>query len=80
MGDFDIKKMEEQATELEKDLIVKELETLDLLKELEATKEALKYFSTPDVNAREQIGTPPVTKKMNQELSIAKKNRYRKGT
>ncbi|KAJ1401127.1 WEB family [Sesbania bispinosa] len=36
--DFDIKKVEEQAVKLEKDLIVKELETLDVLEELGATK------------------------------------------
>ena len=35
---FDLKKVEEQAAELEKDLIVKELETLDVLEELGATK------------------------------------------
>lgn len=36
--EFDIKKVEEQAAELEKDLIVKELETLDVLEELTTTK------------------------------------------
>ncbi|KAK8575721.1 hypothetical protein V6N13_033022 [Hibiscus sabdariffa] len=36
--EFDIKKVEEQAAELEKNLIVKELETLDVLEELGATK------------------------------------------
>ncbi|KAK7281057.1 hypothetical protein RIF29_08715 [Crotalaria pallida] len=78
--DFDIKKVEEQAAELEKDLIVKELETLDVLEELGATKkivedlkqqlqkEALKCFATtPDVNnSYEQLGTP-VVKEMNKE-------------
>ncbi|MED6197749.1 hypothetical protein PIB30_059559 [Stylosanthes scabra] len=80
INDFDIKKAEEQVAELEKDLIVKELKTLDVLEELGATKriveglkqklqkQALKYFSTPDanVNVHEQIGTP-VIKGMNQE-------------
>ncbi|CAN1240725.1 WEB family protein At2g40480 [Linum grandiflorum] len=37
-GEIDIKKVEEQAAELEKDLIVKELETLDVLEELGTTK------------------------------------------
>ncbi|KAI4306530.1 hypothetical protein L6164_029799 [Bauhinia variegata] len=76
--DFDIKKVEEQATELEKDLIVKELETLDVLEELGATKkivedlkqqlqkEALKCFVTPDGHSHERVGTP-VIKKMNEE-------------
>ncbi|XP_061375104.1 WEB family protein At2g40480-like [Gastrolobium bilobum] len=76
--DFDLKKVEEQAAELEKDLIVKELETLDVLEELGATKrivedlkqqlqkEALKCFATPDVNSYEQVGTP-VIKEMNKE-------------
>uniref|UniRef100_A0A5B6YZY5 WEB family protein n=1 Tax=Davidia involucrata TaxID=16924 RepID=A0A5B6YZY5_DAVIN len=36
--EVDISKVEEQAVQLEKDLIVKERETLDVLKELEATK------------------------------------------
>ncbi|MCI15820.1 WEB family protein, partial [Trifolium medium] len=76
--DFDIKKVEEQAAELEKDLIVKELETLDVLEELGATKrivedlkqqlqkEALKLSATPDLNSYEQVGTP-VIKEMNKE-------------
>jgi hypothetical protein len=38
MEEVDIAKLEEQATQLEKDLIVKERETLDVLKELESTK------------------------------------------
>ncbi|KAK7385806.1 hypothetical protein VNO78_31680 [Psophocarpus tetragonolobus] len=61
--DFDIKKVEEEAARLEKDLIVKELETLDLLEELGATKaileelkqqlqsEALNCFATPGINS-----------------------------
>ncbi|CAJ1857243.1 unnamed protein product [Sphenostylis stenocarpa] len=76
--DFDIKKVEEQAAELEKDLIVKELETLDVLEELGATKkivedlkqqlqkEAMKCFVSGDVNSYEQVGTP-VIKDMNKE-------------
>ncbi|XP_076910716.1 WEB family protein At2g38370-like [Bidens hawaiensis] len=36
--EFDAAKAEEQATQLAKDLVVKERETLDVLKELEATK------------------------------------------
>ncbi|KAI9110838.1 hypothetical protein K1719_018276 [Acacia pycnantha] len=75
---FDIKKVEEQAAELEKDLIVKELETLDVLEELGATKriveelkqqlqkEALKCFATPEVRPNELVG-PPVIKEMNKE-------------
>lgn len=78
--DFDIKKVEEQAAELEKDLIVKELETLDVLEELGATKrivedlkqqlqkEALKLSATPDLNSNEQVGTP-VIKEMNKETN-----------
>ncbi|KAG7033269.1 WEB family protein, partial [Cucurbita argyrosperma subsp. argyrosperma] len=63
---FDIKRMEEETAELEKDLIVKELETLDVLEELGATKkmveelkrqlrsEALKCFPSP--NFKESFG------------------------
>ncbi|CAK8566405.1 unnamed protein product [Lathyrus sativus] len=76
--DFDLKKVEEQAAELEKDLIVKELETLDVLEELGATKrivedlkqqlqkEALKLSTTPDLHSYEQVGAP-VIKEMNKE-------------
>ncbi|XP_027336360.1 WEB family protein At2g40480 [Abrus precatorius] len=74
--DFDIKKVEEQAAELEKDLIVKELETLDVLEELGATKrivedlkqqlqkEAMKCFATRDVSS--YAGTP-LAKEMDKE-------------
>ncbi|MBA0748338.1 hypothetical protein Gogos_005177 [Gossypium gossypioides] len=68
--EFDIKKVEEQAAELEKDLIVKELETLDVLEELGTTKrivedlkkqlkdEALKCMTkTPHLNPDEHMST-----------------------
>jgi len=70
--------VEEQAAELEKDLIVKELETLDVLEELGATKrivedlkqqlqkEAMKCFASRDVNSYEQVGTP-IIKEMDKE-------------
>ncbi|KAI9157071.1 hypothetical protein LWI28_016538 [Acer negundo] len=73
--EFDIKRVEEQAAELEKDLIVKELETLDVLEELGTTKkiveelklqiqkEALKCMATPD----NQPISIPVIKEMNIE-------------
>ncbi|XVE86093.1 hypothetical protein DITRI_Ditri18aG0008600 [Diplodiscus trichospermus] len=76
--EFDIKKVEEQAAELEKDLIVKELETLDVLEELGSTKriveelkrqlqnEALKCMTTPDMNSDEHIQAPAI-KEMNKE-------------
>ncbi|XP_038707453.1 WEB family protein At2g40480-like isoform X3 [Tripterygium wilfordii] len=41
---IDIKKVEEQAAELEKDLIVKELETLDVLEELGTIKKIVEEF------------------------------------
>ncbi|XP_020225330.1 WEB family protein At2g40480 [Cajanus cajan] len=65
--DFDIKRVEEEAAKLEKDLIVKELETLDVLEELGATKaileelkrqlqsEALNCFAAPGC---EEVGDP----------------------
>uniref|UniRef100_A0A2P2QNB9 Uncharacterized protein MANES_10G005500 n=1 Tax=Rhizophora mucronata TaxID=61149 RepID=A0A2P2QNB9_RHIMU len=70
----DIKKAEEQAAELEKDLIVKELETLDVLEELGTTKkiveelklqlqkEALRCMTVP----QEQMPSPAI-KEMNKE-------------
>ncbi|VVB05860.1 unnamed protein product [Arabis nemorensis] len=41
VGEFDIKRMEENAVELEKELIMKELETLDFLEALGSTKKIL---------------------------------------
>ncbi|KAJ7965118.1 WEB family protein [Quillaja saponaria] len=76
--EFDIKKVEEEAAELEKDLIVKELETLDVLEELGTTKkvveelkrqlqkEALKCFTNPEVYSYEPMASPAI-KEMNQE-------------
>ncbi|XVF24367.1 hypothetical protein REPUB_Repub13aG0122000 [Reevesia pubescens] len=76
--EFDIKKVEEQAAELEKDLIVKELETLDVLEELGTTKriveelkrqlqnEALKCM-TPDLNSDDQHMPALAIKEMNKE-------------
>ncbi|XP_021654792.2 WEB family protein At2g40480 isoform X2 [Hevea brasiliensis] len=72
--EMDIKKVEEQAAELEKDLIVKELETLDVLEELGTTKRivedlklqlqkaALRCMTIPD----EQMSSPAI-KEMNKE-------------
>ncbi|XP_012091186.1 WEB family protein At2g40480 isoform X4 [Jatropha curcas] len=72
--ELDIKKVEEQAAELEKDLIVKELETLDVLEELGTTKriveelklqlqkEALRCMTVSD----EQMSSPAI-KEMNKE-------------
>ncbi|KAH8480701.1 hypothetical protein H0E87_030814 [Populus deltoides] len=71
--DIDIKKVEEQAAELEKHLIVKELETLDVLEELGTTKrvveelkqqlqkEALRCMAVPD----EPMSSPAI-KEMNK--------------
>ncbi|CAF2112158.1 hypothetical protein HID58_082360 [Brassica napus] len=42
VGEFDLKKMEENAAKLEKDLIMKELETLDFLEALGSTKKIVK--------------------------------------
>ncbi|KAF8102040.1 hypothetical protein N665_0201s0330 [Sinapis alba] len=41
-GEFDLKKIEENAAKLEKDLIMKELETLDFLEALASTKKIVK--------------------------------------
>ncbi|OWM81646.1 WEB family protein At2g38370-like [Punica granatum] len=41
LEEVDIEKLEEQTSQLEKDLIVKERETLDVLKELESTKQTV---------------------------------------
>ena len=73
--EIDIKKVEEQAAKLEKDLIVKELEKLDVLKELGTTKriveefnvqlqtEALRCMTIP----AEHMTSPAITE-MNKEI------------
>ncbi|XP_009363851.2 LOW QUALITY PROTEIN: WEB family protein At2g40480-like [Pyrus x bretschneideri] len=80
--EFDLKKVEEQAAELEKDLIVKELETLDVLEELATTKriveelkrqlqkEALKSLtvSPQDSHLEEHMLSSPAIKEMNKEI------------
>ncbi|KAL6123489.1 hypothetical protein ACLB2K_076011 [Fragaria x ananassa] len=80
--EFDLKKVEEQAAELEKDLIVKELETLDVLEELATTKriveelkrqlqkEALKCLTVPpDYNSEADhiTSSSPAIKEINKE-------------
>ncbi|CAK9160597.1 unnamed protein product [Ilex paraguariensis] len=69
-GEFDSDKLEEQAAQLEKDLIVKEQETLDVLKELEEAKkfvEGLKMnwmkevsalIASPDLSSGSPMSTP----------------------
>lgn len=77
--EFDLKKVEEQAAELEKDLIVKELETLDVLEELATTKrtveelkrqiqrEASKCLTVPsDFHSDEHMPLPAI-KEMDRE-------------
>ncbi|XP_038886778.1 WEB family protein At2g40480 isoform X2 [Benincasa hispida] len=78
--EFDIKRMEEQTAELEKDLIVKELETLDVLEELGATKrmveelkrqlrtEALKCFPAPNFHSGEQTPSPTTVKEIEESF------------
>ncbi|XP_059627912.1 WEB family protein At2g38370-like [Cornus florida] len=68
--EFDIEKVEEEAAELEKNLIVKERETLDVLKKLEAAKrivevlkqklvkEGYECMATPDLTSDSQGSTP----------------------
>lgn len=49
--------MEEQAAELEKDLIVKERETFDVLKELEATKKAVEELKLKIQKEANEVNT-----------------------
>ncbi|KAI3427820.1 uncharacterized protein J3R85_009048 [Psidium guajava] len=76
IGEVDLKKVEEHTLELEKNLIVKELETLDVLEELGTTKrivedlkwqlqhEALKSMTVPE--PQERMPTP-MNEDMNKE-------------
>ncbi|XP_073041697.1 WEB family protein At2g40480-like [Primulina eburnea] len=65
--DFDVNIIGEQAAQLEKDLIIKEQETLDVLKQLEAAKrfvsglklnfmpELSSFFASPDLNLSRNV-------------------------
>ncbi|XP_010042327.2 WEB family protein At2g38370 [Eucalyptus grandis] len=63
--EFDVAKLEEQAAQLEKDLIVKERETLDVLKELESTK-----ITVEELKAKLQ----KETSEMNAVLEVSANN------
>lgn len=67
VGEFDIKKVEEQAAELEKDLIVKELETLDVLEELGTTKKIVEELKLQLQKEALKCMTTPEIKEMNKE-------------
>ncbi|XWS35392.1 hypothetical protein CRYUN_Cryun21dG0122500 [Craigia yunnanensis] len=65
MEEVDIAKLEEQATRLEKDLIVKERETLDVLKELETTKTTVEELK---LNLQKEASEVNVTLEMNKDV------------
>ncbi|KAG7960979.1 hypothetical protein I3843_10G156000 [Carya illinoinensis] len=56
--EVDIVKLEEQAAQLEKDLTVKERETLDVLKELEATKTIVEELKSKLQKEASKINVP----------------------
>ncbi|XP_057489293.1 WEB family protein At2g38370-like [Actinidia eriantha] len=88
MEEYDLDRVEEQAAELEKDLLVKERETLGVLKELEATKrfvEGLKLklvkevpecMATPELGSFERLSLCPAPSPglILMELNQAKMN------
>ncbi|KAK8573151.1 hypothetical protein V6N13_099966 [Hibiscus sabdariffa] len=71
--EYDIKKVEEEAAELEKDLIVKELETLDVLEELGTRKRIVEDLKRQLQNEAFKCKTDehhmpsPAIKEMNKE-------------
>lgn len=74
--EVDINKVEQQAAELEKDLMAKQQETLDVLKELEATKRFVEDLRLKlqilDLHADDQkisASPPAAIKEMNKENS-----------
>ncbi|GFY84480.1 WEB family protein [Actinidia rufa] len=70
MEEYDLDRVEEQAAELEKDLLVKERETLGVLKELEATKrfvEGLKLNKSTNNLATIQASVESLNNKMRKE-------------
>lgn len=80
--ELDVAKLEEQALHLEKDLIVKERETLDVLKELEKTKlivdelkqklqkEASEVNLVLEANADDKNVTPAALKEAEKENNV----------
>ncbi|XP_016493427.1 WEB family protein At2g38370-like [Nicotiana tabacum] len=84
----DIAKVEEQAAQLEKDLIVKEKETLEVLKELESTKVMIEELKsklqneasevtatlTADAEAKNVHLAGEVAEKENHEMNIVSNN------
>ncbi|XP_009777099.1 WEB family protein At2g38370 [Nicotiana sylvestris] len=84
----DIAKVEEQAAQLEKDLIVKEKETLEVLKELESTKVMIEELKsklqneasevtatlTADAEAKDVHLAGEVAEKENHEMNIVSDN------
>ncbi|XVF29683.1 hypothetical protein REPUB_Repub15cG0143300 [Reevesia pubescens] len=65
MEEVDIAKLEEQAAQLEKDLIVKERETLDVLKELETTKTTVEELK---LKLQKEASEVNVTLEMNKDV------------
>ncbi|XP_022722686.1 WEB family protein At2g38370-like [Durio zibethinus] len=65
MEEVDIAKLEEQAGQLEKDLVVKERETFDVLKELERTKRTVKELK---LKLQKEVSEVNVTLEMNKDV------------
>ncbi|XVF84200.1 hypothetical protein PTKIN_Ptkin17bG0006300 [Pterospermum kingtungense] len=71
--EVDIAKLEEQAAQLEKDLIVKERETLDVLKELETTKTIVEELKLKLQKEASEINLTLEMKKDVENVSFAVK-------
>ncbi|KAL2557829.1 WEB family protein [Forsythia ovata] len=86
LGDemVDIAKLEEQAARLERDLIVKERETLDVLKELETTKNIVEELKSKlqkeasEINAT--LAANSVDAKLNTAAGISEKGSHENST
>ncbi|XP_059668118.1 WEB family protein At2g38370-like [Cornus florida] len=69
--EVDIAKVEEEAAQLEKDLIVKERETLDVLKELEATKLMVEELKSKLQKEASEVDTALATNLDNNNVNPA---------
>ncbi|XP_052183821.1 WEB family protein At2g40480-like [Diospyros lotus] len=68
--EYDLEKVEEQAAELEKDLIVKERETLGVLKELEATKRFVEGLKLKLVKEVPKCEASPLLNPTSESMSL----------
>lgn len=69
--EIDIEKLEKQAAEVEKDLLVKERETLDVLKDLESTKAVMEELKMKLQKETSEVGSISVVKNKENDQGLS---------